>query len=352
MDYDKVVLIRTDGNTNIASGHLVRCITIAQAVLKLGGRVHFVVSDTESERELMRRLESVKNKAGIEITVLGTDYQNLEQELPLLNALLAELPEAVLLLDTYSVTPYYMREVSKLAKVFYLDDLQLFDYPVECVINYDVQVDASFYQSAKCVYLEGNYAPLREQFADCDYEVREYACDLFLTTGGTDPERFCEKFVRYFWQQEDAKDWRIHLIVGSMFLNKEVLKDFADNEKRLILYENVENMAEVMAVCDLAVSAGGTTLFELCAIGVPTLSISISSNQVPCNEAFAKKGILAYEGHVSMDDLKQDSLIKHMYAKVMELGSNLSERQQMSLRQKKAVDGRGAERIASLLLCQ
>lgn len=352
MDNDKVVFIRTDGNDDIASGHLMRCISIAQSVIKYGGKVHFIVSDMQSSGELMRRLERVISRKSVTVTVLETDYRKVEDELPVLKHILSEQPDAVLLVDTYFVTPDYFREVRKLAKVYYMDDLQMFDYPVDGVINYDVIVDKSFYTLADNVYTESQYTPLREQFAKSSYTVRMSATELLLTTGGTDPNGFCKKFIDGFLKQEGMAGWRIHLIIGTMFADKKTLMQIAKKDNRVVAYENVKNMAELMASCDLAVSAGGTTLFELCAVGVPTISISISQNQIPCNEAFSKAGIIPYEGYVSSDDRNMEEILQHLYAKVMELGSNLSERQKMNQRQRKAVDGKGADRIASLLLCQ
>lgn len=352
MDNDKVVFIRTDGNEDIASGHLVRCITIAQSVIKCGGKVHFIVSDMQSSEELMRRLERVISRKSVTVTVLETDYRKVGDELPVLKHILSAQPDAVLLVDTYFVTPDYFREVRKFAKVYYMDDLQMFDYPVDGVINYDVIVDKSFYTLADNVYAESQYTPLREQFAQSSYTVRMSATELLLTTGGTDPNGFCKKFVDGFLKQEGMTEWRIHLIIGTMFADKKALMQIAKKDNRVVVYENVENMAGLMTSCDLAVSAGGTTLFELCAVGVPTISISISQNQIPCNEAFSKAGIIPYEGHVSSDDRNMEEILQHLYAKVMELGSNLSERQKMNQRQRKAVDGKGADRIAALLLCQ
>jgi len=352
MDHDKVIFIRTDGNENIASGHLVRCITIAKAILKQGGKIGFLVSDEQSYQELSQRFRDINSNPNVEITILGTSYKDMESELQVLKDVLSEQAEAVILIDSYYVTPHYLQEVRKCAKVYYLDDLQMFDYAVDGIINYDLYVDDSFYKSADKVYLEGKFTPLREQFAECDYKVREASKDLLLTTGGTDPTCFCEQFIRGFLMLGNAKEWRIHLVVGSMFENKEVLAEIARDEERVLIYENVDDMARLMMECDVAVSAGGTTLFELCAVGLPTISISISSNQIPCNEAFAKAGVIPYIGHVTADTEATAALLDHVYAKVMELGSNLSKRQEMSLHQKNAVDGGGADRIASLLLCQ
>lgn len=349
MDDDRLVYIRTDGNEKIASGHLVRCLTIAEAIIDHGGKVHFLVSDETSREELLCRMEGREDffSSHMKITVLGTEYQHPEQELSVVKQMLQEQENAVLLIDSYYVTKEYLLELQRAAKVYYLDDLQMFDYPVDGVINYDIRVNADFYQSAGAKYLEGKYAPLRKQFQDRDYRVQKETGTLLLTTGGTDPANLCGRFLKYFFRKQDSAGWTVHVVVGSMFANKQELEDLAASEKNVILHHKVVNMAELMEQCDLAVSAGGTTLFELCAVGVPTLSISVSKNQIPCNEAFAQAGIIPYEGNVL-----EENLVARLYAKVMELGSNLSERQRMSERQRKAVDGKGADRLAEILLEQ
>lgn len=349
MDDDRIVYIRTDGNEIIASGHLVRCLTIAEAVIGYGGKVHFLVSDEISREELLDRMEGREDffSSHMKITVLGTEYQHPKQELSGVKQILQKKEKPVLLLDSYYVTKEYLLELQKVAKVYYLDDLQMFDYPVDGVINYDIRVCADFYQSAGAKYLEGKYAPLRKQFQDRDYRVQKEAGTLLLTTGGTDPENFCGRFLNYFFRQQGSAGWTVHAVVGSMFAKKQELEAFAASQKNVILHHKVVNMAELMEQCDLAVSAGGTTLFELCAVGVPTLSISVSKNQIPCNEAFAQAGIIPYAGNA-----QEEGLVERLYAKVMELGSNLSERQRMSERQRKAVDGRGADRLAEILLEQ
>lgn len=351
MEHDRLIYIRTDGNERIASGHLVRCLTIAEAIVRQGGSVKFLVSDETSRKELQQRIEQkterIQGLKPFEILVLGTDYRKPEQELPLLERIFSGEKNSLLLLDSYFVTPEYLESLKKMTRVFYLDDLQLFDYPVDGVINYDLKVDAGFYQSARHRYLEGKYAPLREQFRDVDYRVRERAKDLLLTTGGTDPTGFCERFLTYFFAQPDALQWNVHVVVGSMFTKKQTLAQMAAGRKNLFLYQNVSDMAELMKKCDLAISAGGTTLFELCAVGVPALSISVSENQLPCNRAFEHAGLISYEGEAWREDLPG-----HLYAKVMEIGSNLSWRQAVSKRQRTAIDGKGADRIAEILLEQ
>lgn len=344
MGTDKLVYIRTDGNEQIASGHLMRCVTIAAAIVKQGGNVCFLVSDEESRAELTMRLQAAALQ-NVQLLVLHTQYNDLEKETQKLLALFDRQPAAVMLLDSYFVTETYFTELQKKIRIVYLDDLQLFDYPADIIINYDAKVDETYYKRAGKRYTGVAYAPLRPQFADAAYEVRSRAEHLLLTTGGSDPDNFCGTFVTYLAQQPEGKKWNVHVVVGSMFSRKEELRALQKQLPNVFLHENVTEMAELMQKCDVAVSAGGTTLFELCAVGVPTWTISISKQQLPCNRAFEKAGLLPYAG-----DIHAEGVVEELYAKVMDLGNNLSERKQRSIHQRQAIDGQGAQRIAKILL--
>ncbi|MDE7285230.1 MAG: hypothetical protein K2N55_00080, partial [Lachnospiraceae bacterium] len=209
-----IIYIRTDGNAKIASGHLVRCFSIALACRALKMKVHFLVSDKES-RLLLEGI--VGSNAGFTITQLETAaYDFLERELPEVLSLLfphtcsPSVPsdctpfapqKPIFLLDSYYVTEKYLSSLRPYAKTAYLDDLRLFDYPVDLIINYDVIPDnkmesyKSAYQNAGQLLLGASYTPLRGQFRNQHTSVREKASDILITSGGSDPLHFCLRLV-------------------------------------------------------------------------------------------------------------------------------------------------------------
>ena len=81
-------------------------------------------------------------------------------------------------------------------KTAYLDDLQLFDYPVSLIINYDIIPEASMaayqkaYQNASRALLGGHYTPLRSQFQNTKPQIRDKVKNILFTTGGSDPYHF------------------------------------------------------------------------------------------------------------------------------------------------------------------
>lgn len=370
MGADQIIYIRTDGNSRIATGHLVRCLSIASACAALGKRVCFLVSDEESNQLLQGFMagEGLSASPLLSVKILQTAaYDALEKELPELICVLtssckdsasisgaAEKP--VLLLDSYFVTKAYLNGLNPYAELAYLDDLQLFDYPVKLLINYDVIPSGKLlsyqtaYRNAKKVLLGASYAPLRSQFQNRKITVKEQVRHILLTTGGSDPFHFCVNFIEK-WQlltaEATAHDLSVTLdvIVGSLNTDKEKLFQLAQKLPFLQLHENVTDMAALMENCDLAVSASGTTLYELCALGVPAISFTMADNQLASAKAFAETDTVPYAGDLRASSEKVSEQCIRFMTDMSPFGKRNAAHQSMH----KLVDGNGALRIAAAL---
>ena len=165
MGTHQLIYLRTDGNKNIASGHLTRCLSLALACRQLGMDVHFLVSDEESLSLLQSIWESwAKTEEKIRepftlqtafaVSKLKTaSYDCLERELPELTALLsAPVPGAfpcvnasskndtcvtsgrpVLLIDSYYVTEAYLSALKPFAAIAYLTICGFLTIPWICL---------------------------------------------------------------------------------------------------------------------------------------------------------------------------------------------------------------------------
>ena len=152
MESHPLVYIRTDGNETIATGHLMRCLSIARALKKRGAEVAFLVSD-DTSASILQKMYSPDEIAdhSFPILELRTDYRSLDREIQTMQGILSSHNVACLLVDSYFATPEYLDILRQICKVAYLDDLQAFDCPASLVINYDFCVDESFYTKADCV---------------------------------------------------------------------------------------------------------------------------------------------------------------------------------------------------------
>jgi len=386
MGTNRLIFIRTDANKEIATGHMMRCLSVANACLQKGMQVCFVVSDEESKSvfdALVRDTVSLPTSSALAVRVLSTGvYHNLEQELAELTDMIVINKAAVLLLDSYFVTPAYLEAIRKVSRIAYMDDLRSFDYKVDLLINYDIIPDnmlseyrMSYQNAGKCL-LGGLYTPLRSQFLHQRFAVREFtesACTsnlhstqipaVLVTTGGSDPYHFCLHFL------EAAKHLPLtfHVVIGRLNTDKEALAE-AFSLCNVIFHENVSDMASLMAECDFAVSAAGTTLYELCALGVPTVSYTMADNQMAAAHAFDAQGAVYLAGDIrpARDFSLRTGNLSHRpainnevinrivnYTEEMTLASdNFAKRKSAHETMRRLVDGNGSSRIAeALLLC-
>ena len=351
MGTDRLVYFRTDGNSHIATGHLVRCLSIADACFSLGMKVCFLVSDQESKA----LLQSFDPACRFPVRILETAvYDDLEKELPEVLGILNEAGQAeqIFFLDSYYVTEHYLSAVRTAAKVAYLDDLQLFDYPADLLINYDVIPEsrsASYqaaYQNAARTLLGASYTPLRAQFTDLQPYCRDRVSNILVTTGGSDPYHFCLRLIAAFRENSFLHLCQLHVVVGRLNEDKDKLYKLADELPFLQLHENVSDMASLMASCDLAVSAAGTTLYELCAAGVPSMSFCLADNQLTAAKAFDEAGAIPCAGDIRRSC---DEVLGNVMNFVTYMSENSKKRKAALETMRQLVDGKGAMRIAKAL---
>ena len=105
-------------------------------------------------------------------------------------------------------------------------------------------------------------------------------------------------------------------------------------------------MSDYMKKCDLAISAGGSTLYELCACGTPTIQYTLADNQLGAARAFSEQGLIPWAGDIRTDMEESFRVIE----REMERLSAPGEWEARTAALQRVVDGRGAGRIARALL--
>ena len=365
------IWIRADGNEEIASGHLRRTLTIAEALRRQGGEVLFLLADEESRDFFLQLTDG--NHAGWKYMLLGCAYGDLEGELQRMGEMMRVGVPDRLLVDSYAATPEYyerLKETASSCRIACLDDLMAFDPPVDLVINYapDTAAAEAFYHHAPVRLLGPQYAPLRTQFSGIKPQVRESVARILITTGGSDPfdmaDAAAEAVRRALPGAQDA-DSRT-LPSGAALRRGRAASDAQDADAgaqkpvELVFagpgHPYVLNMAALLAKCDLAVSAGGTTLYELCAAGVPAIAFSMAENQRIFARKMAAAGACTYAGDVR-DPKERRQVLRSITAWVRRRsGSAAGNAAALALRRKESArmhaltDGCGADRIAAQLL--
>lgn len=339
---EKSIFIRADGNARIGAGHLMRCLTIADA-LECQDRVCFWCAD-EASAELARQ-------RGYEAVALGTDYRDMLSELPVLGKIQGDgdrLAQTILV-DSYYVTPAYLQALRTFGKVFLLEDVPGRNWPVDGVINYNAFADAETYKAIYSQdshvrrYIGASYVPLRPSFVKGPYRAAERVQEILVTTGGGDQENIAGRIL----ERLENPCYDIHVVSGAYNPHGAWLARYAQEHPGVKVHRQVTKMAELMRQCDLAVTAGGTTVYELCALGVPFVCFSYAENQEALTEYVGKHGIGLNAGRYHCDPMKT---LDDIGSSVERLAEDASLRRRMAQKAVELVDGRGAGRLAKALL--
>lgn len=334
----ETVYIRVDMNPTIATGHVMRCLSIADEIKALGGNAVFIVADEYPVENIRKR--------GYESIILQTDWKKMEEELPKLKSYIEKLNIKKILVDSYQVTKTYLETLKAWVHVTYLDDVDAFAYPVDsliCYANYYQNFSYGVNKGKKGYYLGTEYVPLRKVFQKCPAKnIKNTIEKILLLSGGTDSFGITEGMLEKFKCCEETE---IVIVCGKFFEGYNVLKERYRNYKNLHFYQNVADLEVYMQEADLAISAGGTTLYELCATGTPTISYSFADNQLYNVKEFSKEKLIPYAG-----DVRYEDIFSNAYALYQRYDKDCGLRKDCSLKMQKIVDGKGAIRIAETLL--
>lgn len=382
--------IRADANKIIASGHVMRCITIAKELIALGESVTFFVADNEGKslidsfgRELDR----------FEVVVLKSSYDHMEEELPVLEKELTARGVRALLVDSYFVTKRYFEELSRICLVAYMDDLGKEPYPVDILINYSGYYEALNYESLykgqagyrgiPTKFLLGlKYAPLRRQFYEDELSGGKSKAEIndteshglssasvdngfriLLTAGGADIHEMLLSTLevardRGLLVTKDASDgafdkksvtWEV--VVGNLVSDAASIEALSKQYSNINIHRSVTNMASLMRSCKLAVAAAGTMLTECAAVRLPAIFYQVADNQKFNVEFWQKTGGMLFAGDVTGADLEQKTaVINTICDKVLALASNTNELEMMRNALWGLTDGTGAILVAEELI--
>ncbi|MFI3236735.1 MAG: UDP-2,4-diacetamido-2,4,6-trideoxy-beta-L-altropyranose hydrolase [Lachnospiraceae bacterium] len=342
-----MVIFRVDGNKEIGTGHIMRCLSMAKALRSLGEEVVFVLADSKMQQIII--------ECGFEVKVLDSDYRLLHDEVDSFIFYIKECQgrgaRLLVVVDSYFVTETYFKQLGETVSVVYVDDLQNVPGCVEYIINYNVYADEQTYKGAfkKALLLGCEYAPLRDEFTMEEYVLRDTCKNILLTTGGADLYNISTKVLKEMLQGEQGDlfaDMQIHVVVGMFHQHKDQLEEIAREHANVILHHNVGKMSELMQNCDLAITAAGSTIYELSCIGVPSISFSFVDNQDKIVEGFASHEAIKSAGYYLEDP---EGMIKRVVALAIELIGAYEERARLSRTAHALVDGKGALRIASAM---
>ena len=338
---------RADGSAATGAGHLMRCLTVAQELQKR----------TEHPEELCflcaeKASAELLQSWNMPVKVLGTDPSDLEGEIPVLEQRI-QGNDHVFLVDSYAVTDTYLQALHRFGRVYLLDDMQQHAFPVDGVINYNLFASPEKYRilygEETEKYLGAAYVPVRQQFCEAAkrYSLPEDVTDILITTGGGDKDNIAGEILRELCEHSlSGENVKYHLVVGRFNPNLGKLEQYASEHSGVILHCDVRDMAGLMSDCQLAVTAGGTTIYELAVLGVPFVCFSYAENQEGLTEWLGEHRIGGYGGAWHRDAAGTKKAIGSWCRQAFE---NKELWQNAWEVERTLIDGQGAARIAEIL---
>lgn len=334
--------IRTDGNETIGTGHVMRCLEIAKAYQETEGPVQFLVADEKSKK-------FIEDK-GFSCYLLESEWKNLDSERDKIYMCKEQCGVERLLIDSYFLSMEYVKAWKELGvKVAYLDDLCSESYPLDVLFNGAVWATEEkykkMYQDEQTkLFLGCRYLPLRQEFSNTpSKQIKEKAENILVLSGGTDPYHFLLEFIKNL-PADMEKECQYYIVCGIFNGDYKKIVNICKSKENIHILQNVGNLYEYMCKADIAISACGMTLYELCACKTPAIMYLLADNQKGNLDGFTQRNI--YE---SIGDIRKKTDFILLFDKLSCLISNREKRDEMSRLVQEMVDGRGAYRIAGEL---
>jgi UDP-2,4-diacetamido-2,4,6-trideoxy-beta-L-altropyranose hydrolase len=298
------VIIRTDASHDIGTGHVMRCLALADALAAQGVECAFIcrqhtgnlIEHIHSKGYLVHTLPVSDQEADLRSDVaqqlvyarwLGASW---EQDVEACDSILAELHPDWLIVDHYSLDARWEGALKQhCSSLMVIDDLA--DRPHLCELLLDqtfgrLAADYKPLVPAECTLLCGSmYALLRPEFEALriySLQRREYPQlhRLLITMGGVDIDNVTAQVLGALKYSELPSHCRITVVMG---VKAPWLAEVCDIAEQMPwptkVRVNVENMAQLMADSDLAIGAAGATSWERCCLGLPTLMCVSAENQ-------------------------------------------------------------------------
>lgn len=319
-----------------------RCIALAQSWQDRGGRVVFRTWSTSPT--LINRIE----QAGFELDLLDS-LPEISEDARITGELCAQKGCRWLVADGYHFTPAFQKQVRTYGvKLLLVDDYAHHDvYAADALLNQNVAAGRLNYnfETPVRLLLGLQYVMLRREFlVHRSYSKNiSSAKRILITMGGADPGNLTAKVLGSIGML-GRNDLEVRALVGSANPNIESLRELRQTLKANIeLQHDIIDIPALMSWADMAITAGGSTCYELCFFGVPMLALAIAENQRGICAGLDRAGVainLGWHEQLGAMDISE-ALFK--------LLSNGKMLMSMSDAGRNMVDGFGAKRVVEFI---
>jgi UDP-2,4-diacetamido-2,4,6-trideoxy-beta-L-altropyranose hydrolase len=314
----KQIVIRVDASTRMGIGHVMRCITLAKKLSENNCHItflckqhnghinHFIESSGFKVIALSKPIRNIDNEPD-EKYWLGCHFQDDANEC--IQKLVDDIniPRVdLLIIDHYSLDHQWQKKLSPYCKkIMVIDDLANRKHCCDILLDQTygrIKEDYVPLIPKHCTLLLGKqYILLRDEF----YHARSLAQknrlnakqnelnNILISLGGTDPDNIAGIILSWLISMKvDYSDLNVTLVANpsSSFLNE--LKMLTKNDPWVNIITSPPSMAKLMLNFDIAIGSSGTTAWERCCLGLPSLSIVNAENQQLVSKSLVNAGAI------------------------------------------------------------
>ncbi|EEA93369.1 UDP-2,4-diacetamido-2,4,6-trideoxy-beta-L-altropyranose hydrolase [Pseudovibrio sp. JE062] len=355
------VAFRADASAEIGTGHIMRCLTLADALQNEGARCHFIC------RFIPQSLAELVEKKGHSLTHLpvGVPFQQRQDDVSHASWLgTAWEVDAVdtqrvtnqfqpdwIVLDHYALDARWEQQVlPEACKLLVIDDLFDRAHVADVLLDQNVGREQETYKQLvpeTCRILTGpRFALLRPEFATArpaslarrkNPELK----NILITMGGADKDNVSGWLLDCLYALPEFSKLNVTVVLGASAVHADAVKKQAITLDVTVL-QNVENMAELMSAADLCIGAAGSTSWERACLGVPSIIFSLADNQETLSRIIDEMGVAKL---VSKLDVSEFTAAFHYLSRT----ENLQKSSDVAAN---LVDGYGTESVSKLVVCQ
>ncbi len=337
------ILIRADASTTQGTGHVMRCLALALALRERDVRILLAVA--ECPEALVERVQA----SGVEVERLAVEVGSSADAAATL-ALARGASAAWVVLDGYHFDLDFQRALGGDGlRLALIDDFaHLPGYEADLLLNQNSHARAEDYPGVHRLLLGPSHALLRSEFVEAlgRRSARSFGGPvrrLLVTMGGSDPGNATTCLLEALGAL-GSEPLETRVLVGAANPHRAAVDAAASRVPGCRVLDPVKDMVPLLEWADMAICAGGSTLWEMAAFGVPAACVILAENQRPIVADLRQRGMVADLGW------DRDLAVERCSSELGALMADGERRRRMSEVGRELVDGAGAERVAAALL--